>query len=161
MFDKMADKIDAVTVCTPDHSHFPITIEAMAHGKHVYVEKPMAMNHAECLDMIAAAERSGQRLFVAYYRRALPYFVKARELLDAGAIGTPLTVEVLYLLGEEARIASCAIAVLLAPALTTSAATTAVPSRQSIPAVAASTPATPQPMSSQGQEVPEIGRAHV
>ena len=49
-----------------------------------------------------------------------------------------------------------AIAVLLAPALTTSAATTAVPSRQSIPAVAASTPATPQPMSSQGQEVPDL-----
>lgn len=47
MFDKMADKIDAVTVGTPDHSHFPITMEAMAHGKHVYVEKPMTRTFNE------------------------------------------------------------------------------------------------------------------
>lgn len=47
MFDKMGDKIDAVTVGTPDHSHFPITMEAMAHGKHVYVEKPMARTFNE------------------------------------------------------------------------------------------------------------------
>jgi len=48
MFDKMANQIDAVTVGTPDHSHFPITMEAMAHGKHVYVEKPMARTFNEC-----------------------------------------------------------------------------------------------------------------
>ena len=47
MFDRMADKIDAVSVGVPDHSHFPITIEAMAHGKHVYVEKPMARTFQE------------------------------------------------------------------------------------------------------------------
>ena len=39
MFDKMSDKIDAVCIGVPDHSHFPITMEAMARGKHVYVEK--------------------------------------------------------------------------------------------------------------------------
>ena len=42
MLKEMADKIDAVCVGTPDHSHFPITMLAMSYGKHVYVEKPMA-----------------------------------------------------------------------------------------------------------------------
>ena len=59
------------------------------------------MNHAECLDMIAAAERSGQRLFVAYYRRALPYFLKVKELLDSGAVGEVLSVEVRYFRPES------------------------------------------------------------
>lgn len=59
MFDKMADKIDAVTVCTPDHSHFPITIEAMAHGKHVYVEKPMARTFQEVELMMRAEKKFG------------------------------------------------------------------------------------------------------
>ena len=68
-------------------AHRELALKVLAAGKPVYVEKPMAMNHAECLDMIAAAERSGQRLFVAYYLRALPYFLKVKELLDGGAIG--------------------------------------------------------------------------
>ncbi len=53
----MADKIDAVTVGVPDHSHFPITIEAMAHGKHVYVEKPMARTFQEIEVMMRAAQK--------------------------------------------------------------------------------------------------------
>ncbi|MDD2436764.1 MAG: Gfo/Idh/MocA family oxidoreductase [Massilibacteroides sp.] len=57
MFDKMADKIDAVTVGVPDHSHFPITMEAMAHGKHVYVEKPMARTFNEVELMMKGAEK--------------------------------------------------------------------------------------------------------
>ena len=40
LFDEMGDQIDAVSVATPDFSHFPITIQAMAMGKHVYVESP-------------------------------------------------------------------------------------------------------------------------
>lgn len=59
MFDKMADQIDAVTVGTPDHSHFPITIEAMAHGKHVYVEKPMARTFQEVELMMKAEKKFG------------------------------------------------------------------------------------------------------
>lgn len=59
MFDKMADKIDAVSVGTPDHSHFPITIEAMAHGKHVYVEKPMARTFNEVELMMRGEKKYG------------------------------------------------------------------------------------------------------
>jgi len=57
MFDKMAGEIDAVVVCVPDHSHFPITMVAMALGKHVYVEKPMAHTFMEIELMTAAAKR--------------------------------------------------------------------------------------------------------
>lgn len=59
MFDKMADRIDAVTVGVPDHSHFPITIEAMSHGKHVYVEKPMARTFNEVELMMKAEKKFG------------------------------------------------------------------------------------------------------
>ena len=90
-------EVNIVYVATPHATHRELTIRALAAGKPVYVEKPMAMNHAECLDMIAAAEQYGQKLFVAYYRRALPYFLKVRELLDAGRIGTPQRVEVRYI----------------------------------------------------------------
>ena len=90
-------EVDIVYVATPHALHCEQTIRALEAGKNVYVEKPMAMNHAECLAMIDAARRCGRRLFVAYYRRALPYFLKVRELLDSGAIGTPLTVDVRYL----------------------------------------------------------------
>ncbi|MHC4505619.1 MAG: Gfo/Idh/MocA family protein, partial [Planctomycetota bacterium] len=56
MFDKMEKEIDAVTVGTPDHSHFPICMHAMSLGKHVYVEKPMAHTANEC-DLMIAAEK--------------------------------------------------------------------------------------------------------
>lgn len=59
MFDKMAKKIDAVFVCVPDHSHFPISMAAMALGKHVYVEKPMARTFQECELMMAAERKYG------------------------------------------------------------------------------------------------------
>ncbi|MCD8042008.1 MAG: Gfo/Idh/MocA family oxidoreductase [Tannerellaceae bacterium] len=59
MFDKMGDKIDAVTVGTPDHSHFPITMEAMAHGKHIYVEKPMARTFNEVELMMKGEKKYG------------------------------------------------------------------------------------------------------
>ena len=48
MFEEMHDKIDAVIISTPDHSHFPMIMHSMLLGKHVYVEKPMAQNVYEC-----------------------------------------------------------------------------------------------------------------
>lgn len=57
MFDKMSKKIDAVSVGTPDFSHFPISMLAMSQGKHVYVEKPMARTFNEIDLMMAAAKK--------------------------------------------------------------------------------------------------------
>ncbi len=59
MFDKMSNQIDAVTVGVPDHAHFPITMEAMAHGKHVYVEKPLARTFYEVELMMEGEKKYG------------------------------------------------------------------------------------------------------
>lgn len=88
--------VNMIYISTPPSSHKEYTIKALSAGKPVYVEKPMAMNYAECQEMIEASEQSGQKLFVAYYRRALPYFLKVKELLDNNAIGKALTVDVKY-----------------------------------------------------------------
>jgi predicted dehydrogenase len=82
-------EVDAVYVATPPSSHRQYALMAAEAGKPVYVEKPMATRHGECLEMIAACEHARVPLFVAYYRRALPRFVKIKELLAAGAIGEP------------------------------------------------------------------------
>lgn len=56
MFDKMDKQIDAVVIAVPDHSHFPAAMQAMALGKHVFVEKPLAHSFQE-VDLMMAAER--------------------------------------------------------------------------------------------------------
>jgi predicted dehydrogenase len=81
-------QVDAVYIATPPGSHLELSERVAAAGKPCYVEKPMARSFAECQRMQQAFERAGQKLFVAYYRRALPRFIKLKELLDAGAIGT-------------------------------------------------------------------------
>ena len=79
--------VDAVYIATPPGSHAEYTVRAAQAGKPVYVEKPMGRTYAECQVMIEACEAAGVPLFVAYYRRALPAFLKIKELVDAGAIG--------------------------------------------------------------------------
>ena len=79
--------IDAVYIATPPESHKEYTIKAAKAGKPVYVEKPMALNFAECQEMIATCEVAGVPLYVSYYRRAHPRFLKIKELLENKAIG--------------------------------------------------------------------------
>ena len=79
--------VDAVYIATPPGAHKEYTIKAAKAGKPIYVEKPMALNFAECEEMIAACETAGVPLYVAYYRRALPRFLKIKELLENNAIG--------------------------------------------------------------------------
>jgi len=57
MLDKMGREIDAVSVATPDHSHFPVCMMAMALGKHVYVEKPMAQSFQETALLMQAEKK--------------------------------------------------------------------------------------------------------
>ncbi len=80
-------EVDAVYVATPPSSHKEYTILAAQAGKPVYVEKPMALNYAECQEMIEICRAVGVPLFVAYYRRALPRFLKVKALLESGVIG--------------------------------------------------------------------------
>lgn len=87
-------EVNAIYVATPPHLHKEYAIKGMKAGKPVYVEKPMAMNYQECLDMIRVSEETNQKLFVAYYRRSLPYFLKVKSLLDGQAIGKVVTVNV-------------------------------------------------------------------
>jgi 1,5-anhydro-D-fructose reductase (1,5-anhydro-D-mannitol-forming) len=80
-------EVDAVYVATPPASHREYVLACAAAGKPIYCEKPMALNLAECEELIAACQATDVPLFVAYYRRALPRFLKVKELIDAGAIG--------------------------------------------------------------------------
>jgi len=79
--------INAVYIATPPDSHAALTIRCAKAGKAVYVEKPMANSYSECLSMINACKQANVPLFVAYYRRALPGFLKIKEIIDSGALG--------------------------------------------------------------------------
>jgi len=79
--------VDAVYIATPPGTHASYAISAMRAGKPVYVEKPMALNFKECEEMNKVSLETGVPLFVAYYRRTLPGFLKVKEWIDSGAIG--------------------------------------------------------------------------
>jgi predicted dehydrogenase len=90
-------EVNAVYVATPPSSHAEYAIKAMIAGKAVYVEKPMAANYSECEEMIRVSEQTGSPLFVAYYRRRLPGFLKVKDLIEQGAIGKPLHFSIRFL----------------------------------------------------------------
>ncbi len=80
-------EVDAVYIATPPGSHLEYALRVAAAGKPAYVEKPMARNHTECHRMIEAFSQAGLPLFVAFYRRRLPRFLKAKELVESGRLG--------------------------------------------------------------------------
>ncbi|MFS0820595.1 Gfo/Idh/MocA family protein [Bacillus sp. 1P02SD] len=79
--------VDAIYIATPPGSHKEYTLKAAQAGKPVYVEKPMALNYEECVEMIEACKEANVPLYVAYYRRAQQRFLKIKELLENGAVG--------------------------------------------------------------------------
>lgn len=81
-------EVDAVYIATPPSTHKDYVLRCAAAGKPVLVEKPMAMSYAECVFMNEACASAGVPLYVAYYRRCLPRFLKVKALIDSGAIGT-------------------------------------------------------------------------
>jgi len=82
-----APDIDAVYIATHTDSHCDLTLRAAAAGKAVLVEKPMALDPAECQRMVNACRAAGVPLWVAYYRRALPRFLAIRQALAGEALG--------------------------------------------------------------------------
>lgn len=79
--------VNTIYVATPPDTHARYAIKAMRAGKPVYIEKPMAIDEMECREILRVSNSTGVPVFVAYYRRALPYFEKIRELIETGRIG--------------------------------------------------------------------------
>ena len=79
--------VDAVYIATPPSSHKEYALAVARAGKPVYVEKPMAINYSDCQEMIQACAKANVPLFTAFYRRALPRFLKIKSFIDEGQIG--------------------------------------------------------------------------
>ena len=84
---RQSDDIDVIVIATPSAGHGPDTKKSLRAGKHVVVEKPMAMSLAEADSMIRTAQETGRNLFVHQNYRFFPEFVHLREIIDSGLIG--------------------------------------------------------------------------
>ena len=80
--------VEAVDICTPTDLHKPLALRALAAGKHVLVEKPMALTEADCAEMVAAASSAGRVLMVAQVLRFFPAYVVARSIVHSGDLGS-------------------------------------------------------------------------
>jgi predicted dehydrogenase len=87
-------EVNAVYVATPPSTHRKYTIMAAKAGLPVYVEKPMARNYTEAQEMIKVCKENNVQLHVAYYRRAMPRFLKIKEIIEQGKIGDVRTVNI-------------------------------------------------------------------
>ncbi|RRQ29023.1 dehydrogenase [Rhodococcus sp. Eu-32] len=81
--------VDAVLITTPARTHTDLVVQAAAAGKHVFVEKPMAVTLADADRAIDAAKEAGVVLQVGFNRRFAPGWIAARSAIDAGRVGTP------------------------------------------------------------------------
>ena len=86
--------IDIITICTPNSTHADIAIAAMKAGKHVLVEKPMAISKVDCEGMIHIALKTGKSLFVVKQNRFNPPVQAVKKLVDEKKLGKILSVSV-------------------------------------------------------------------
>jgi predicted dehydrogenase len=90
--------VDAVINATPNFLHRPITLEALAAGKHVLCEKPLGLNHAETVEMLRAAEAAGLVHMTAFTYRYAPGVQYLRSLVEDGSLGEIRTLRAAYLM---------------------------------------------------------------
>ncbi len=86
---------DAVVITTPTFTHKQLALLAAESGKHVFLEKPMALNLAECDEIITGVERCGVLLQLGFMRHFDPEFAAAAKRIEAGEIGRPMMVKTL------------------------------------------------------------------
>jgi len=90
---QVLDDVDAVSICTPHHLHAPQALQAIAAGKHVLLEKPLANTEEDCLKIIKAADEQRVILMLAYIVRYLPALQKLKKIVDSGRYGKPIHAE--------------------------------------------------------------------
>lgn len=80
-------KIDVVDVCLPPDMHVDAAVKAFKAGKHVFVEKPLALTAVQCRRMVQAAEKANRQLLVGHVLPFFPEYAHARKLIDSGRYG--------------------------------------------------------------------------
>jgi predicted dehydrogenase len=86
--------LDAVLVMSYTASHHDDVLACVRHGKHILLDKPIAITSREALEMVQAAEEAKVVFMMAYLIRYLPAYRKAKELIESGVIGRPLTLKI-------------------------------------------------------------------
>jgi len=87
------DDIDAVSICTPNHLHCEQAVAAAEAGKHILLEKPMALTLRECDEIINACKKSGVKLMIGTNSKFDPIYQRVKTLIDQGLIGRILIVK--------------------------------------------------------------------
>ena len=88
-FDEMlADpKLDLIDICLPPNLHVETSLAALKAGKHVFVEKPMALTAADCKKLVKAADKAGKQILVGHVLPLFPEYAHARKLIASGRYG--------------------------------------------------------------------------
>jgi predicted dehydrogenase len=84
---------EAVVITTPTFTHAALAVKAAQAGKHIFLEKPMALSLAECDAIIHAAQQAGVILQIGFMRRFDPEFTAAASRIEAGEIGQPMLIK--------------------------------------------------------------------
>jgi myo-inositol 2-dehydrogenase/D-chiro-inositol 1-dehydrogenase/scyllo-inositol 2-dehydrogenase (NAD+) len=87
------DDIDAVVIVTPTFLHCEIACQSALHGKHIFLEKPMALTVAECQRINAAVNKAGVKFQIGFMRRFDDSFGRAREVIDSGEMGRVMIIK--------------------------------------------------------------------
>lgn len=93
-YKEMLPFVDAVLVVLPHHLHYPVGMTCLEAGKHVLMEKPLAITESECLDLVHLADEKKLVLMIGYVMRYNPLVLKAKELVESGAIGDPFQMSI-------------------------------------------------------------------
>lgn len=84
-----AGDVDAVAIVAPNHLHAEMAVAALEAGRHVLVEKPLAITEADCARIVEAVRRTGGLLSVGHELRLSPQWASVKRLIEEGAVGTP------------------------------------------------------------------------
>lgn len=86
--------LDAVIITSDTASHYADLMASVSRQKHILLDKPIAINVGQAVEMVAAAERAGVVFMMAYLIRFLPPYKKAKELIEEGVVGRPLSMRI-------------------------------------------------------------------
>ena len=91
------DDIQIIHVCTPNDAHFAVVRDALAAGKHIYCDKPLALNVAEAEEIVALAQAAPTVKQMTFNYRFVPALMRARQMVEAGYLGDLFSFRVAYL----------------------------------------------------------------